>query len=274
MSRFIDRFQLIVGTGLLHGKSILASGWFSYPRIMFSSIGWFPFIIGLAAVVYIIVRRQKKDILMLSFIVVFYLFSGGWKLSAGHYILPLYPFFAIISARFVFWLSERIKENSKRKYFIYGVIFLLIVTTLPKIIRTDYILSKKDTRLITYEWFMENIPEGSRVLRQPFTPEFKGRENYQVKVDWDQVIKDKPIEELNMEYDYVLVSNFNYKSESDFERRLNEGAVLIKEISGKRVAMFHNPRIRIYKIGIYNGGGQRPQVYQGSVNTGGNVSLP
>jgi len=204
--------------------------------------------ISFIALIYNLFHRKKENLLAISFIIVFYLFSGGWRVVTERYALPFYPFFAIISADFLLTVRERIKERKIKDIFLPCVITLFLITVLPSIVRMDRILAGKDTRIIAYEWLKDNIPRKSRILREPFTPEFGSTDDYRVKVDWQETIQQEDVERLALDYDYVLTANFDYDTASAFEGRLDKDAVLVREFSGERLGTFHNPRVRIYKL--------------------------
>ena len=248
MARFFDRFRLIVNNAPAGAVSIFNKGWFSYPGIMVESTGWFFTLFSVGSIIYFGIKKEKKYLIPLSFVIVLYLLIGSWQVSSSRYALPLYPFFAIINAGFIYSLRQNLKNGRLKKYLVHIFVLILVFTALPQIIKRDMILGSEDTRQTAYKWFIENVPQGSRVLRLPFTPEFRSGENYRVKVDWDQVIKDRSIKELKQDYDYVITSSSGNDAESGFEKRLNAEAKILNEFKGKRAGMFHNPRIRIYSL--------------------------
>ncbi|GAG05539.1 unnamed protein product, partial [marine sediment metagenome] len=101
---------------------------------------------------------------------------------------------------------------------------VFLITVLPRIIYTDYILTRKDTREIAYKWVKSNIPAKSKILRFPYTPEFKPSDKYNVKIDWHYKISSKKYSE----YDYIITTNADVVEYSE-----NKGYKLINKTSGR-----------------------------------------
>lgn len=195
-----------------------------------NSTGIVFFIISLAAIAFSF--GTITEIFILSFFAVFFIFSSGFKMIGAHYIFPLYPFIFILTAKGL--------ENASKKYhpaIFYLISALFVITALPEIIHNNYILTQKDTRLTAYDWTIQNIPKKSKILRFPYTSEFRQSDGYSVIIDWDYKT---PAEEYN-KYDYLITSGKDENIGSNF--------TLIKSFSGLQLSGFHNPTVNVYKKG-------------------------
>ncbi|MFH1540808.1 MAG: glycosyltransferase family 39 protein [Elusimicrobiota bacterium] len=232
--RFIDRFNLIVGGK----KSKLFHGFLSYPNIVITGLGHFLTVTSVLGIGFLVVKKIKQNIFLLIIISILIIFFGSWKGLSRHYILVLYPLFATISAVVV------LKIRSKIIFFI--AVGLFIIASLPKIIKTDILLSQKDTRVTSREWVLKNIPEKAKILRGHFCPEFP-KDNYSVTIDWYSKIKNGDFAKIRKDFDYVITSSLHTDSEM-FTNNLENYGTKIYEISKKSFGEFQNPTIKIYKL--------------------------
>ncbi len=232
--RFFDRFNLIVGGE----KAKLFYGFLNYPDILYTGLGCFLVITSILGLLFLIKNKTKQNIFLLVTISILIIFFGSWKGLAGRYILALYPFFAIISATVI--------RKIKNKYLLVFAIALFLITTLPKIIKTDILLSQKDIRVIAREWIVKNIPEKSKILRGPFCPEFPN-DNYITTIDWHDKIKAGGFSEIQKKFDFVITSSLHSDPEI-FTKNLNKCGNKIYEISKESMGEFQNPTITIWKL--------------------------
>ena len=123
---------------------------------------------------------------------------------------------------------------------------IFLIVTLPKIIKTDVLLSQKDTRVVAREWILKNVSERSRILRGPGCPEFPN-DNYIVKIDGDDEIKNGNFKNILKEFDYVITSSLHSDPEP-FVNSLHKTGKVVYEISKESMGEFQNPTITVYKI--------------------------
>ncbi|MDO8733649.1 MAG: glycosyltransferase family 39 protein [Elusimicrobiota bacterium] len=234
LSRFFDRLDLIIGLG----KTVPFSSISNNFDIFINNLGYFFSLSALAGFIYLILKRTKQHMFLLIITLIILLFFGTWQTLPGRYILALYPFFAIISATVI--------SKIKNKYLLVFAIALFLVTTLPKIIITDILLSQKDTRVISREWVLKNIPETSKILRGPFCPEFP-KDNYSITIDWYDKIKNRNFSQIQEKFDYVITSSL-HSDPNVFTENLNKYGNKIYEISKESIGEFQNPTIKIWKL--------------------------
>ncbi len=234
LSRFFDRLDLIIGLG----KTVPFSSILNYPKILIDGLGYSLFLLSFAGFVYLILNRTKQHLFLFIITLILLLFFGTWQSLQGRYILALYPFFAIISATVI--------TKIKNKYLLAFAIALFLITTLPKIITTDILLSQKDTRVISREWVIKNIPEKSKILRGPFCPEFPN-DNYVTTIDWHDKIKTGKFSEIQKKFDFVITSSLHSDPEV-FIKNLEKYGNKIYEISEESMGEFQNPTITIWKL--------------------------
>jgi hypothetical protein len=110
---------------------------------------------------YVIIRPKRQHWLFLSFILTSFLYIGAWRKESLHYFLIAFPALSIIGAVFLNELySKFLKE---KKWWAFLGIFMIIVFPCFRIIKTDYRMLNKDTRILAKEWIEENIPTNTKI---------------------------------------------------------------------------------------------------------------
>jgi 4-amino-4-deoxy-L-arabinose transferase-like glycosyltransferase len=151
-----------------------------YVRQMLRSADGIVVTVGLVGIVWGLFRHTRKDILLLSFIVPYYLLLSLWKVRFERHLVVILPFLVILAARFlvegVSWLSKVVKPLAGSH--LREVLEVLILACLAAvvlfmparaIIDFDAALAQKDHRTIAAEWVNANIPPGSRVVAEAFS---------------------------------------------------------------------------------------------------------
>lgn len=111
--------------------------------------------------IFVCLSRRREEMILLSFVFVFYLFLVFFSQPHERYALPQIPLFCMYSAVGMDNLAERFK---KKKTLILTV-FLIISIAGPvlKDIYLDILLGKKDTRTLAREYIEGHISSGSRI---------------------------------------------------------------------------------------------------------------
>jgi len=133
----------------------------------------YPFIVALIGGLIIFLCRVsiKKKVLFLSFPIA-YLIQIMFlnKIRFDRYVLPVVPFFAILSGIFIYYNAKYVIRIFKGKYKIAkylvfslgGAIFFIF--PMVKCGVMDYYISRKDTRSITADWIGKNIFSNYRTI--------------------------------------------------------------------------------------------------------------
>ncbi len=104
-----------------------------------------------------LVRRTRTDLILSSFVVVY--FADLLTLAAhfDRYVLPLVPALGA--------LAGRMRSLAP-------VTLLLLVVPLTWSIRDTKVLTRTDTRIVAHRWVEQHIPPGTRIAADPSTPSF------------------------------------------------------------------------------------------------------
>ena len=276
---FANQSSMSMNTGLGGSTS------FSYMEYIFTLIwgyGFLPlcfFIIG--SIHLWRGKRARKLLLIFCFPLSYFLLLGGIKLFYVRFAIPLIPYLCLLSACGIIAVVHRISYPHR--------VIVLVLVTLVSVsqgiifsCKHNHLISKPDTRVLARDWISNNLPYGSKIVTEGYSPDLKvycdrdrlkeNINNYQVENVWT----DLPLMELNdykeQGFEYVITSSYirdrylDSPSEYNFYITLEEKAEQVFYISpahGKLpfymdevYSPFWNifildspgPKIKIYKI--------------------------
>ena len=116
-------------------------------------------IICVAGVIVAIVRRERADLILLSFVAVYAIDLCTLGSHFDRYILPLLPPLGA--------LAGRMRSLAP-------VTLLLLVVPLTWSIRDDRRLTKTDTRVVAHSWVEQHLPHGTKIAVDPSLTPFSG----------------------------------------------------------------------------------------------------
>lgn len=215
---------------------------------------------------------KKKDTIMVIFPALSFIAICFGSLILERWVIPLMPFMAIYAALFLYVVIEKACSKylpSGGKSILLAVASVIVI--LPStynILRYDYMLTHKDTRIISKEWIEKNIPSGSKIGQDAYTGEIS---ETLFDITKKYSLGDESFEYyVNNQYQYLVVSDTQYKrffddagrfpEKAEFYKTLFSRGELIKQISPRqdlwpgpeeRFLKYHihfSPEIRIYKI--------------------------
>jgi hypothetical protein len=137
-----------------------------YLDVMISSMTWPLFTICLAGVALGVWKREKTDLVLISFAVVFYLvmaISSDEHHFFPRYVLPVFPIMAILGGRVLHDFMSYLPGNKARVVVV--MLFIgLSVLPISQIVEDNIEITRKDTRAIAKEWIDDNIAVGSKIV--------------------------------------------------------------------------------------------------------------
>lgn len=147
-------------------------GWVNYPLALVSTLGSGVLFLSICGLILSARRHSKKDILILSFPLIYYIVIGKFKNSPAHYILPVIPFILLLAAQFLKILIDAVNRIRQLEKIRRGVIFLfflgIILPTLHNSIYYIKWVNQEDTRIMARDWMRSNISSRDRVLMDGF----------------------------------------------------------------------------------------------------------
>jgi 4-amino-4-deoxy-L-arabinose transferase-like glycosyltransferase len=120
-------------------------------------------------------RRSRTDVILVSFVVVYFLDLLTARAHHDRYVLPLIPPLGALAGR-VRYLAP--------------VTLLLLVVPLAWSIRDDRRLTRTDPRVTAYSWIEANVPHGAKIAADPSTPPLPGFDKFPLKLPGPQFAAD------------------------------------------------------------------------------------
>jgi len=246
-----------------------------------SDLGLFGIFLLLMGILLLLISRKPAYILLLIFPIVYIIAMSLVSLKYNRYMIPSLPFFAIIVAYSTTMIFQYVAKKFD-KYLALIVNGILLIALFAPLISIVIVrgneLSGPDTRTVTRQWMLDNLPPNSNIFMEFYSPQLNfGAFNYygglwsgetelrllspnDFKTDFviARNIGGRTSAELvlNHDIDYVIMTEFyhRYLDESDryteeiqnYETLIDNSEMIyeIKPISGYR----SGPPISVYKL--------------------------
>jgi len=253
-----------------YGTSTAMPAWLFYLRHGFKdNIGSLPQWLVLGGLVLGLVRRRKKDILLLALPLVMFILIGTWKAYATRYLLPIAPFFILMAAVFLDFLLDKVGPLAHRikiplrpgveRILTAGLAAVFFISPVIQVVRFDQQLTRPDTRVVAQKWIEANIPPRTRIATESYGPPLSTRRYIvllrhslsQVDMDWLSLRKVRYVVVNDIMYSRFLEAPQEFSREASFYRSLAEEAVLVKTFRPRwdeELVDLHNPTIKIYRL--------------------------
>ena len=139
------------------------NGWAYYITSSSWALGVIPALLALVGGITLVVKGKRREAIVLgSLIVVYYLYMGSQSRFYARWMLPLYPALAILAAYALTQIRHKV---------VFGA--LVALTLIPgtlTTVRNALVLGREDTRTITRDWLVANVPQGTKVAFEPIAP--------------------------------------------------------------------------------------------------------
>ena len=201
-------------------------------------------IVAALGLVVALVRRSRTDVVLVTFVLVYFIDLMTLRAHFDRYVLPLVPPLAALAGRFRALVP---------------VTLLLLVVPLTWTIRNDKHLTRTDTRVVAAHWIERHIPRGTRIAADPSTPQVTGLRvlSLQLPGPGRPFDENRSLDRLRRERirlvvvsgavtDRVTKARDRYPKESAFYGRLAESARRVYYLApGDRYA---GPWVAIYRL--------------------------
>jgi hypothetical protein len=137
-------------------------------------LGWAGIVLSLVAVSGGIVRTRKPTLVVVSFPVAYVALISGLIITWERWMIPLVPFVAIFVARGLQFLWQAVVPARLAPYrWLPAAVcsLILVMPSAQNLSRRAATANGSDSRTVARSWIMENIPEGSSLLLEVYTPQ-------------------------------------------------------------------------------------------------------
>jgi hypothetical protein len=161
------------------------TGWAYYLWTLTWGYGWIPLALSAIGAVFALRRDWRMTLVLLSFVVVFWLFMGVQTRFYGRWLLPVYPFLALLAGYGVVRLAQLARGRWRTALGI-AIVAAALVQPVASIVHVNRVLGRTDTRELAHDWLRANLPRGQRaVVESIASPGFnRVREHRKAPLIW------------------------------------------------------------------------------------------
>lgn len=156
------------------------------------SLSVFGLLLSIVGVVVLCRRYSGVGLVLVGPSLIYMIFISSLNLIWARWVIPLLPFFSIFTAVGFCHLTDYAYKRYPvfKCYYIIGLALpILLIPTLIKTINLTEEYANNDTRTEAFEWVFRNIPAGSRVLVERYTPYLENGKYQVFKVSSSGVIE-------------------------------------------------------------------------------------
>jgi 4-amino-4-deoxy-L-arabinose transferase-like glycosyltransferase len=249
---FVAHFGSAVSNAY-HVQKLARQGWLGFEHDhaapieflsrLWEGLGPMLLVCGLGLVL-ALTHRRRTDLILASFVLVYFLDLCTLGAHFDRYVLPLVPPLAV--------LAGRVRSLAP-------VTLLLLVVPLTWTIRDDRRLTKTDTREVAHTWVERHLPPGARLAADPSLPPFVGFRVLKLRLPLPQEQRPDPNRDLTrlrnegVRYaivtgavaDRVLAARAHYPKETAFYKQL---ATLSKRLYYVKEDGLNGPWVAVYRL--------------------------
>lgn len=203
-----------------------AGGAIFYLKSLIWGFGWPLFLLFLAAVLFMLWRRRRADLLLLTLPVLGFWYMQRQEMYFARWLMPFFPPLAVLAAetaragagRLLAALKVQLTPQARSLVFVAAVALLTLPSTYTALY-ADYIFSRPDTRTQALEWIRQNIPAGSVIAAEVRSPPWGpplampglDMSQYELAPVPDGGVAEVDLQQLReWQVDFVVASSYHY----------------------------------------------------------------
>jgi hypothetical protein len=139
-----------------------AIGWVQLSLALWYGIDPVLVLLAVVGVAYAAWRRQPADVIILTFLLVYFLLIGAGRSVFLRYADPMIPPLLLLGGRALAALVDLAAQGRARRLALAAALVLVAVAPLVHDVRYDLLIQQTDTRTLAFDWLAEHVPAGSR----------------------------------------------------------------------------------------------------------------
>jgi hypothetical protein len=139
-----------------------AVGWVQLSLALWFGIDPVLLLFAIVGVAYAAWRRQPADVIILTFLLVYFVLIGAGRSVFLRYADPMIAPLMLLAGRALAALVERTARGQARRLALAAALVLIAVAPLVHDIRYDLLIQETDTRTLAFEWMAQHMPAGGR----------------------------------------------------------------------------------------------------------------
>lgn len=221
------------------------------------------YILAALGIIYSLVSSQKRNFVVISFILIYFVFISRMMVRNDRTILPIIPLFMIMGAwmfiKITHIFGDLISKNKRllpktktalTSGFFLILLCLLLAQPITKVYRGIMNLLTPNSRETARIWIEQNLPKGSKIAIESYSPFIKP-EKYLVQ-GLGQIIDHDLNWYYEQEFDYLIFSQGMYgryfAEPQKYNEQVRKYQKFFDELSLIKIFRDGNYEIRIYKV--------------------------
>ncbi len=148
-------------------------------------LGWLPSLAGLGGALIVWRVERRLAWLLVPCTLLFLVFMGVQGRYFGRWLLPIFPVVCLLAGFFLVRLIEATTQAATRRTHPsapvrVAIVAVLVAATLAQgllySVHSGLVLSRTDTRTLTRDWMLANVPKGAKIVVEPVAPDEWARE--------------------------------------------------------------------------------------------------
>jgi hypothetical protein len=139
-------------------------------------LGWAPALAALGGSLVVWRSNRRLGVMLVPAALLFLVFMGLQGRYFGRWLLPIFPLVCLLAAffvvRLIVWATSLRRLPAAGRVAVAGaLVAVLLAQGLIYSVHSGLVLSRSDTRTLTREWMLANIPAGSKIVVEPVAPD-------------------------------------------------------------------------------------------------------
>ena len=136
-------------------------------------LGWVPLVLAVGGAVRLWFDEARLVWILVPPIIVFVLFMGSQERYFGRWLMPVFPLVCILAAYAAIELVDWVARWSPALKPTFAVLAVVALCGQGFVysLHSGLVLSREDTRNLTREWMVANVPAGKKVVVEPVVPD-------------------------------------------------------------------------------------------------------
>jgi hypothetical protein len=139
-----------------------AIGWVQLSLALWFGIDPVLLLLAVVGVAYAAWRRQPADVIILTFLLVYFVLIGAGRSVFLRYADPMIAPLLLLAGRALAALVGGTVRGQARRLALAAALVLIAVAPLVHDIRYDLLIQQTDTRTLAFEWMAQHMPAGGR----------------------------------------------------------------------------------------------------------------
>lgn len=198
-------------------------------------------LLGLALGAY---QRKRSLVLVAVFPILYFLTLLPWEVRFIRYLLPIIPGLSLLAGWAVLEVGRILFDHNRRMTSVwFAAVAVALLFQFQIALNQSLLFAQEDVRTVALHWVEANIPRGSRIVREDYTPDVPG-DQYRVTVLGRAIDRDRSWYQKEG-VEYVIVSNFRFARYFHNPRRYHVQVAQYQQLfsSTQLVRSFYGPEI-------------------------------